>query len=223
MILYIIFSLPFLLVFLLYLQHRQEEQRVLSLKALARRRGWRSLPGVYVEVPRRAGVEPFYKGRNQAFRIYLHGTWDRFPFTVSELTCVTGYFDFRRTWEYTVVHVQSPGLAADLVLRPERLSDRIGGLFGHRDIDFASDRRFSRRYLLRGSDETAIRAMFTPELRACLSENPGWCVQVQGPDLFYWRPGRLKRAQELDAVVERAVYLTDQLCAAGLASPRAPV
>jgi hypothetical protein len=48
-------------------------------------------------------------------------------------------------------------------LMPEGIFHKIGNVFGYRDIDFDSYPTFSKRYLLRGSDEEKIRALFNYE------------------------------------------------------------
>lgn len=48
-------------------------------------------------------------------------------------------------------------------LIPESIFHKIGNVFGYHDIDFDSYPNFSKRYLLRGSDEEKIRALFNYE------------------------------------------------------------
>jgi hypothetical protein len=43
---------------------------------------------------------------------------------------------------------------------PESLFDKIGELFSKTYIDFKEFLRFSKNYLLKGSDETIIRSLF---------------------------------------------------------------
>lgn len=58
-----------------------------------------------------------------------------------------------------------------------------GGLPGWRQISFISDREFSRFFLLGAYDETLVRNVFTPEIRAFLEqlgEKNKWCVWSNG-------------------------------------------
>src|SRR5207302_2233016 len=51
------------------------------------------------------------------------------------------------------------------LLTPEGLWARIVAHFGGQDIDFAESPEFSSAYRLRGSDEAAVRALFTAARR----------------------------------------------------------
>ena len=59
-------------------------------------------------------------------------------------------------------------------LRPERkLFDAIGQALGGQDIDFEEDPQFSKAFVLQGEDETAVRALFDPDIRAWFTERAG--------------------------------------------------
>ena len=51
------------------------------------------------------------------------------------------------------------------LLTPEGFWARVAAYFGGQDIDFADSPEFSSAYRLRGSDEPAVRALFTPARR----------------------------------------------------------
>ena len=51
-------------------------------------------------------------------------------------------------------------------LRPESIADKISEKFGQKDIDFEMDREFSKRYLLSGTDEVAVRDLFNEGVRS---------------------------------------------------------
>jgi hypothetical protein len=52
-----------------------------------------------------------------------------------------------------------------LLRRQRGFLDALGKFFGGTDFDFAEDPDFSRRYVLQGDDEAAVREAFYPELR----------------------------------------------------------
>ena len=61
--------------------------------------------------------------------------------------------------------------APDFELRSENVVlHTIASFFGKHDIDFEDDTEFSRGYVLKGDDEEAVRAYFTPERRRHLAE-----------------------------------------------------
>ncbi|MEC9473853.1 MAG: hypothetical protein VX584_04130, partial [Actinomycetota bacterium] len=59
------------------------------------------------------------------------------------------------------------------VIRPENLFHKIGSTFGYQDIDFDAHPTFSKRYLLRGPDEEAIRNTFTDEFLSSYERHKG--------------------------------------------------
>jgi len=72
-------------------------------------------------------------------------------------------------------------------LRPEGLMHKIGSLFGYQDIDFDSHPNFSKHYLLRGSDEEAIRELFDDDLLSFFETQEKVCVEADGHDLIIYR------------------------------------
>jgi len=76
-------------------------------------------------------------------------------------------------------------------LRPEHLFDKLGAAFGYKDINFESNPKFSRRYLLRGPDEGAVRELFHHGRLMFFEQNKGWCVEGAGEWLAVYRPARM--------------------------------
>lgn len=86
-----------------------------------------------------------------------------------------------------------PGAVAgvtDFTLGPENFMHKLGGVFGYQDIDFPDHPDFSKHYLLRGADETAIRDAFTSDVLAFLGGTTGWHIDVAGGTLAVYREGR---------------------------------
>lgn len=73
------------------------------------------------------------------------------------------------------------------LLKPENLLHKIGSVFGYKDIDFEESPEFSRRYLLRGDDEKAVRSLFKPWVLSFFEQKPGWSVEGRGPWLVIYR------------------------------------
>jgi hypothetical protein len=107
-----------------------------------------------------------------------------------------------------------PGVGAALpefTLGPEHWWDRIGQVFGYQDIDFEASPEFSSNYLLRGPDESAIRAAFGADALGFLAANQGWSVESCGGSLAVYRADKRCKPEELQpflaetANVRRAV------------------
>ncbi len=70
-------------------------------------------------------------------------------------------------------------------------------LFDGADIDFEQDEEFSRQYLLKGKDETAIRRLFTPSVRSFLTGRRDWAVEANGAWVFVYRKGKIVKPDAL--------------------------
>jgi hypothetical protein len=70
-------------------------------------------------------------------------------------------------------------------------------LFDGADIDFEQDAEFSKHYLLKGNDVTAIRRLFTPSVRSFLLERRDWTVEAGGSWVFVCRKGKLVKTDDL--------------------------
>ncbi len=104
---------------------------------------------------------------------------------------------------YTVVLYPGGARALpDCALAPENaFLDKIYKMAGYKDIDFDDGPTFSAVYMLRGNDETAIRAAFTPERRAFLEQHQGWCVQVASGTIGFFR-NQLCKPEQVSALIE---------------------
>jgi hypothetical protein len=92
-----------------------------------------------------------------------------------------GHGKSRQTHKQTVVvfHPSDRADLPDFEMRPKSLFHRIGALFGYQDINFESHPKFSKSYLLRGNDESAIRAAFTPAVLEFFEQHPDkWSVEA---------------------------------------------
>jgi len=104
----------------------------------------------------------------------------------------------------------------DFDLSPENVFHKLANVFGYQDIDFERFEEFSKRYLLRGQDEAAIRSAFTPDALMLLQSNPGWTVQSKNGRLLVFRAGKTTKPAELP------IFAADALRIAGALSLRVP-
>lgn len=212
----------------IYFPRRWKKQRTLAMHALAERLGWtfEEAPSLDV-IDGYERLELFTTGRRQEIRNHLSGRRGGHAVAVFDFSYKTGTGTGTgsRVWKQTVVQLQSRGMwLPAFTLRPERLLDRAGGLFGSRDIDLAADPEFSRRYLLRGPDEPAIRARFDADVRDFCHRNPGSCAEAWGDSLFFWYASECLPLDETEAQVDAAIDLAQRLARRGALrrSPRVP-
>ena len=92
------------------------------------------------------------------------------------------------TYEQTAIYFKSTNLKLPrFTLSPEDLWDKIGSAFGNQDIDFPTHPDFSKRFLLRGEDETKIRALFTDKLLNFFNSQQNITVEGGGNQLILYR------------------------------------
>ncbi|HEV2803522.1 MAG TPA: hypothetical protein VGW57_01195 [Chthoniobacterales bacterium] len=116
-----------------------------------------------------------------------------------------GYGKSAQSYNQTVTRMQSPLLnLPPFVLFPETFFSKVGKLFGGADINFPEAPQFSRKYILRGPDEAAIRAVFTPAVLQFFErqERP-LTVDSVSDTLFTHRAARRAKPEEL------ASYITE--------------
>lgn len=72
-------------------------------------------------------------------------------------------------------------------LRPERLFDKLAGVFGWEDIDIAGAGEFSDKYHLSGKDAAAVRAFWTPSRTAAFKLPQRCTAEAGGRWLVFYR------------------------------------
>jgi len=94
-----------------------------------------------------------------------------------EYTISSGKHSERHRQTVYLAYCKSLGMP-ELFMRPEHFGDKIGNLFGSKDIDFPGYPAFSDRYYLRGHDEQHIRDFFIPEVLNHFEEYPGCYLEA---------------------------------------------
>jgi hypothetical protein len=146
-------------------------------------------------------VPLFAKGRSRRWGYTIRGRWNGRAFTAFEYRYTTGGGKSSHTERFSVMLWEGDAVALPrFCCTPEGFFDRLAQRFGRQDLDFPEDPEFSGAYQLQGDDEAAVRGKFTPEVRRHLLANPRQHVAATGHALVWWRPGRLPKPDELDAL-----------------------
>lgn len=113
----------------------------------------------------------------------------------------------------TIARFQSDKLLTvpPFVLRPENLGDKVMAAVGWHDINFPEHPVFSKKYLLRGQDEEAVRQFFTSDIITFFEQDPGWFVEVSGDRLFAYREGHIPKPEEISGFLENRRRVLDAL------------
>lgn len=94
-------------------------------------------------------------------------------------------------------------------LQPEHFLHKLIEFVGFKDIDFPEDEEFSRKIYLKGDDENALRAFFTPGVRAAVSAQTNWCVDGGGEWLALYRANHQAKPEEIGTFLEEARALAE--------------
>jgi len=166
------------------------------------------------------GLEFFHAGhapllsRLKRFQLFNHGhgcTMKNVILGETEVATIaifdyqytTGSGKNQTTYNQTVVAMESDSLKLpSFTLRPEHLFDRVGSALGFQDIDFADHPQFSKLFVLKGPDESAIREFFDVPLLNFFAARPGICFEC-APGLFiYFRAGKKQKVDDLRKYLE---------------------
>jgi hypothetical protein len=129
---------------------------------------------------------------------------DELNFTIFDYQYTIGYGKSSSTYNQTVTRMQS-GLfhLPQFILFPETFFAKMGKMFGKTDINFPESPEFSRKFVLRGDDEAAIRGLFNPALRHALEAQDRLTIEGVGDLLFIFRAGRRAKPEELPGKIEQ--------------------
>jgi hypothetical protein len=135
-----------------------------------------------------AGMHLFSQGHGQRITNVLQGEANGLRVDLFDYTFTIGGGKSSSTHRQTVVSFVLPDRDLPAFsLRPENTFHRIGAWFGYQDINFEDFPVFSKRYLLRGPDEPAIRKLFTPEVMTFYEGLTGVCTEGAGCVLIFYR------------------------------------
>ena len=133
----------------------------------------------------------FSQGYSRRISNVLTGKFNLIPVTVMDYKYTTGGGKSSHTWFQTVLVIESDKLQLPrFVLRPENLFDKIGSVFGNKDINFETAPVFSKRYLLRGDNEESIRNLFNTRVLEYYEQRLGMSTEGDGVKLIYYRSSK---------------------------------
>ncbi len=155
------------------------------------------------------------EGHGQKLKNLIRGRTQSVDVSVFDYTYTVGGGDSSSTHRQTVVHFECDRLALPkFELRPEHLGHRLAKLFGYQDINFPESPKFSKKYLLRGEDEPAIRDAFTADVLEHLESLDGLHVAGDRSKLIVYRHDKRVRPAELDGFLREAFGIYSQFKAA---------
>jgi hypothetical protein len=198
------------------LARRHEKRRAEEMKRRGRREGFTYeekspdlLDGGFT------GLHLFRQGHSKRARNVLRGSVGGRDAIVFDYHYTTG------GGQHSSHHAQMVAVFAlaesalpEFELRPENVFHKIGSAFGYQDLDFDANPEFSKRYVLRGPDESALRRHFARPLLRFFEKHRGWSVECGGGWLVAYRHRKRVRPAELRKFVRECGELVKTVTAA---------
>ncbi len=153
-----------------------------------------------------AALHLFSQGRSRKIGNLMRGTARDLNVAIFDYRYTVGAGKNQHTWNQTVISLQLQGRnLPPFSMRPERVWHKLGSMMGYQDIDFESNPVFSKKYLLRGPDDAAIRSVFTNRVLMFFEEEPGLCVEADGRKLIVYRHSARIKPEALRAFMEKGL------------------
>jgi len=192
---------------------RAQQKRTEALRAAAMQLGWNFRDEVpYETIPNLERFELFGTGRARKLNNLLTSPASDVRAVVFDYSYRTGGGKNQQTHRQTVFYATSDLFdLPTFSVRPENFLHRVATMLGYQDIDLSARPEFSRRYLLRGEDETRVLATFSDVVAEFFEQHAGMCAAGKGRELLYWRPGRFAKPEELPALIEQGFQLARSL------------
>ena len=189
---------------ILYASYVAEKKRTEALQKVAGEMGFDFLPkgdGPFLESLK--SFHLFSQGHSKKLLNLMRGTAHDLEVAIFDFRYVTGSGKHSHTWNQTVIAFRFAGEALPTFsLRPQNFGHRISKLFGYQNIDFETHTGFSRRYLLRGDQEQAIRDLFTTEVLDFYEGKPGLSTEGSGNLLLFYRHSKKVRPEQIRTLME---------------------
>ena len=162
----------------LYAAHRwtkivaQRRRDALAQKAAAY--GWTfSAEGSGQQVDAMKRFAPLGEGHSHRLFNLIAGERQGLPFELFDFRYIMGTGKHARVHQETLLRIPiGKGGGPSWSLRPENLADTVASFFGWPDIDFEHRPVFSKRYHLKGPNESEVRATFGDHQLRTLEGDP---------------------------------------------------
>lgn len=202
---WIIASITITIGVVIFLAIRYEQKRQERIRLTAEELGLTFLPKPEAGFSAPFGRLPVFQlGHSRKFANCMTGDSGEVRISIFDYSYTTGSGKQQHTRRMTVVALQSPALRLpQFTLRPENLLDKLGGMLGFQDLDFDDDPEFSAAFVLKGTDEQAVRGVFNSGLRARFVRSPGTYVEAQG-NLFISYRAQRARPEEYPELLKQA-------------------
>jgi hypothetical protein len=193
----------------LYFSHHLQKKRAEQLARIAAELRLAFTPeGDETAMAEHAGLHLFAQGHRKKIRNLMRGSVRDSSVAAFDYQYTVGAGKNQHTWTQTVVslHPQGRNLPA-FSMRPEHVFHKLGSMMGYQDIDFESNPVFSKKYLLRGPDEAAVRNAFTMRVLMFFEAEDGLCVEADGRTLIVYRHAKRIKPEALREFIDKGLRI----------------
>jgi len=211
----ILFSATFLIVLVVVVlyQKKKDRERTEAMRAAANFLKWNFADvAPWNMIANLDNFTLFNQGHGKQIKNFMYGEANGVKAAMFDYVYVTGSGKNRTTHFQTVTYLESANLRAPYFsLRPEGFFTKLLTAFGYQDIDFGQRPEFSKKYLLRGQEEMAIRQTFNDQLLSFFETYQGTSVDAGNNQLFVFRAGHRCGAEEVQNQLALALNILNLL------------
>lgn len=194
-------------VIVLYRQYEQKRTEALQSIATSLKLGFSKLPGDTL-LSSLSNFPLFSQGHSRKAKNVMSGKVEEIDIKLFDYRYTTGGGKHQQTHNQTVVvlsaqHLDLPAFS----LKPQNVFHNIGKAFGYQDIDFTSNPLFSDKYLLRASDENAVRLTFTPDILEYFEQRLGISTEAGGNQIVFFRAGKKVKPEDLPQFLKDGLHI----------------
>lgn len=200
--------LPYFLAFTactLLIGYIYEKRRTEALKLIARNLGFTfSKKGRDQTEQKHQNFQLFSKGYGRKVKNEMWGNRNGFDISIFGYQYTEGNGKNSSTYKQTVVTIDcKKRMFPSFELKPENTFHKIGQIFGYQDIDFETSPNFSKKYLLRGDDESKIRQLFTPRIISFFESNKNLCIEAQNNTIIFYKASKRCKPKDIEELLDK--------------------
>jgi hypothetical protein len=191
------------------IRRKREQERTRQFVNVASLLGWQFSSAADLSwIPNLEKFMLFTHGHSKSITNVMYGELNGTKAAFFDYHYVVGQGKNRRVYNQSVAYFEPRNLNLPFFsLRPERTFHKIISAFGYQDIDFGNRPDFSSRYLLRATDEVAVRQSFNDALLSFYEMNQGTSTDGGGNQLFIFRQNTRVEPHEAQAFLNWALQL----------------
>ena len=155
----------------------------------------------------------FLTGRLPSISNCIRGTFDDFVVSVVDYKYSSERGGSKRkTHRQTVVVIslEEKNIPAFEIL-PETIFQKIKTATGSQDIDFGSHPEFSKKYVVKGSQEDSIRESFSDRFLTSIEKHKGLSIECDGTNIIFYRRHELMSPEEIKPFIHWGIRRLNEL------------